>query len=818
MTYQLSRLRLASVGDLAARFTDLTLDVSASGVDGPAEPVDSILWLRNGGGKSSLLSLFFALLLPLRKDFMGKSVDRYLEDYIASGDTSHTVAEWVAQSGDSLLPPPRLITGAVYEWTDRRKPVDPDRDRDKLNGWYYTFFAVPGVLDLDSLPVHDESGRLKPMADFVRSLREIAAARPQQLSFAITDQRKQWMETLTSRSLDPALFSYQKQMNHSEGGVAELFKFSSTSKFIDFLIDLTVDAAEPDLVAANLRKIIEVIGRKADLLVDRDFCAEMAGRLDTLADRHGRATRADGNAAEAREAAARLAGAFRSTAAAQESDHEWFAGEEERLRAEALKLDRERNRVNDVANELFRIAATHRQATAIGARDTAAELSDDAKDEALAWDAVGPLADLAEAGYEAESVRKQMAEEERQTAPLRVARDDAAAALKARYTTLSAAERTSEEQQTMAAEEADLEAETEEGRARDNQKLATEAEVRAENLRGKVIEINSAVEVAVTRGDLPDQDAVPAVVLAETRATKRAAQAELDGVRKRRADRPGLRRSLDAQRQKLVAETATKASERDQFAAEHRKLTDRVDALATDTRLGELMQLDDGGRLDLWAEAADLRAALTHAVSTAELAIVDTRVDAADDDRALEGLRSETFLPTTREAQRAAEVIAAACHGVVARPGWELFRDLVPESDRAMALENPVVAELAAGVVVADSDAANVRAAFNTQGWRPVAHVTVATASQMQQALHAANPAWWVVPNDLALFDPAVAESARTERELRRDTQDQRIAELHEQAHADRVLLGTLESLLNDCPAGHLHALENTIDVLRQTI
>jgi hypothetical protein len=320
VTYQLTRLRLASVGDRAARFTDLTLDLSGAEQCSEGDPVDSILWLRNGGGKSSLLSLFFALLLPLRRDFMGRSVKRYLEDYVASGDTSHTVAEWMAQSDDSLLPPPRLITGAVYEWVDRRRPSDPDRDRDKLKGWYYTFFAVPGVLDVPRLPIHDETGRTRPMAEFVRSLREIAATRPQQFLFAITDQRGQWMDALTARNLDPALFGYQKKMNHSEGGVAELFNFPSTDKFIDFLIELTVDSAQPDLVAANLRRVIEVLGRKPDLLVDRDFCAEMAGRLDVLAERHDQATQAARDATDARQAAARLAGAFRAETSARESE------------------------------------------------------------------------------------------------------------------------------------------------------------------------------------------------------------------------------------------------------------------------------------------------------------------------------------------------------------------------------------------------------------------------------------------------------------------------------------------------------------------
>ncbi|MEU3621058.1 hypothetical protein BS329_11250 [Amycolatopsis coloradensis] len=816
MTYQLSRLRLASVGDRAARFTDLTLDMSSSEMAGQQEPIDSILWLRNGGGKSSLLSLFFALLLPLRRDFMGRSVKRYLEDYVAAGDTSHTVAEWVAQSDGGLLPPPRLITGAVYEWVDRRKPVDPDRDRDKLKGWYYTFFAVPGVLDLAHLPVHDETDRIRPMSDFVRSLREIAASQPQQFLFSITDQRGQWMETLTARNLDPALFGYQKQMNHSEGGVAEPFNFPSTDKFIDFLIDLTVDSAQPDLVAANLRKVIDVIGRKPDLLVDRDFCAEMAGKLDVLAERHSHATNAALEAAEVRHAAARLAGAFRSAASAQEIDKEWFAGEEKRLRDEAHALDRERNRVNDTANELLRIAAKHRHATAVAARAEATTAADSAKNENSAWEAVEPLAELMEAERQAEHVRVQMVAEERETAPLRAGRDDAAATLKARYRELADDERVAEGLEKAVAEEANSNADSESDRVQKNRELATEARVRAESLRGQVIEIGEEVEAAVNRADLPDVDAVPAVVLAESRAIKREASKQLDGVRKRRNEWPPLRKLLGEQRRKLAEDRAVKAAERDHLAADHKKLAVSVDALATDVRLAELMQLEEGGRLDLWAEAADLRATLTRAASTAESAIVDTRVDAADDDRALDGLRADDFLPTTRDAQRAAELLVDK--GVPARPGWELLRDLVPESERVSVLTNAHVAELAAGVVVADVDAAVARAAVASHDWRTVAHVTVCTATQMQQALSTAAPEWLVVPSDPALFDLAAAESARAERELRRQEQDQRIVALHDQAKADRILLGTLETLLRDCPAGHLDALEKTIEEYGEAI
>ncbi|WP_086845366.1 hypothetical protein [Amycolatopsis kentuckyensis] len=813
MTYQLSSFRLANVGDRAARFTDLTLDVSTAG---ERAPVDSILWLRNGGGKSSLLSLFFALLLPLRKDFMGKTVKRHLEDYVSSGDTSHTVAEWVAQPGGDASRPARLVTGAVYEWDERRKPADPDRDREKLKGWYYSFFAVPGVLDLPGLPVRDESGRTRTMAEFVNVLKEIAAANPQQFRFVITRQRGEWTDALTARNLDPAVFAYQKQMNHSEGGVAGLFEFATTDKFIDFLIDLTVDSTQPDLVANNLRKVVDVLARKPGLLVDREFCGELEGRLERLAERHILAKAAAEAATGARSSAARLAGAFRTAASAREDDRKWLAEEAKRLGDSARALDRERSRVNDIASELYRVAANHRKKTAKAGWERATTTADEANDEDLAWQAVGHLADRVEAHLHAEDVRQQIAQEDRETAPLREARDDAAATLKARYTQLSEEEHEAETMADTAAREAQAEAGTEGFRERQNRKLATEASVRAENARGRLIEIHDEVVAAVRLGDLPDDEADPAIVLAETKQNRREKEDLLGQVRQRREARPAVRAALEAQSRKLATDRAAKTAERDRLNGDRRKLAARVDALATDVRLAELTQLADGTRLDLWAEAADLRAALTREASAAESAVVATRVDAAEDNRALDGLQANDFLPTTRDAERAAEVLVAA--GVPATPGWQTLRDLVTEPERASVLENPRVAELAAGVVVADGDAENARRALASKPWYAVAHVAVSTATQFERAVAAAPPAYLVFPSEPALYDRDAAEHARADREERRRDQDRRISELQEQAKADRALLATLESLLEDCPAGHLDALEKAVEECDEAI
>ena len=82
---KLRRVRMVSVGHDSARFEDVVLDFT----DHNERPTNSILWLRNGGGKTSLLSLLFASIRPNRGDFLGKRADgkiRRIEDYVGEAE------------------------------------------------------------------------------------------------------------------------------------------------------------------------------------------------------------------------------------------------------------------------------------------------------------------------------------------------------------------------------------------------------------------------------------------------------------------------------------------------------------------------------------------------------------------------------------------------------------------------------------------------------------------------------------------------------------------------------------------------------------
>lgn len=171
--WQMSRIRLDRVGAAASRFLDVTIDLA----DDAGLPLDTILWLRNGGGKSTVLSLVCALIRPHRREFLATyATDKHLEDYVLGADTAHVTVEWSGPGGR------RLVTGAVYEWTDRTQPADPNRDHYKLQARWYAFSPVPGRAELDLLPCVGADEQPLPLKEFAAAVepgtRFPAAVRP----------------------------------------------------------------------------------------------------------------------------------------------------------------------------------------------------------------------------------------------------------------------------------------------------------------------------------------------------------------------------------------------------------------------------------------------------------------------------------------------------------------------------------------------------------------------------------------------------------------------------------------------------------------
>ena len=128
--YELSRVRLYSIGPAGARYADTVLDLRGVGdvVPDPApmqaeffqeEPVGpprrpapaGVLFLENGGGKSVLLKLIFSVMLPGHRNTLGGASSGVLRKFLLADDCGHVALEW-----QHVLTGECVVVGKVSEW------------------------------------------------------------------------------------------------------------------------------------------------------------------------------------------------------------------------------------------------------------------------------------------------------------------------------------------------------------------------------------------------------------------------------------------------------------------------------------------------------------------------------------------------------------------------------------------------------------------------------------------------------------------------------------------------------------------------------
>ena len=541
--YELSRLRLYSIGPAGARYADTVLDLRGVGepvprpapaqgdffADEPSGPPRrpapaGVLFLENGGGKSVLLKLIFSVMLPGHRNTLGGSSSGVLRKFLLADDCGHVALEWQHTLTGELV-----VVGKVSEWRGRQVSADP---RKFAEAWY-SFRPGPGM-SLDSLPVAESTavrppvegasgarGRRRTMKGFRDALTEAGKAYPH-LDVVWEEVHDRWNEHLGDLGLDPELFRYQREMNADEGEAAGLFAVKKDSDFTDLLLRAVTDTRDTDGLADLVHGFAGKLGRRAELTAERDFTAGSLDLLQRIAE-----------GADAREQA-------RAVHTQAERRTRQLA---RRLTARARQ---ERARTAEIAQDVAQAAhavTDARQARAASAL-TAAEiayrhaslaLTAAEKGAAALRRELGDARTLHAAWQAAETVLRQRAAEDRLhrvTAAIREAERDAAPALAAR--TAAAAELV--RALHAAAARAERQADAEEERSaelqglsdaahRDATAAATEAQrARSEagHLAQRLAEVEQETAQAVRSGWLDDSapDADPA------RAALAAADAE----------------------------------------------------------------------------------------------------------------------------------------------------------------------------------------------------------------------------------------------------------------------------------------------------
>ncbi|MDT7613817.1 MAG: hypothetical protein QOF00_1264, partial [Pseudonocardiales bacterium] len=620
--WTIRRVRLDRIGPAAARFLDVELDFR----DGGGHPLDTIVWLRNGGGKSTVLSLICALIRPYRRDFLAtQATGKHLEDYVLGADTAHVVVEWSGPQGR------RLVTGAVYEWADRTQPADPNRDHDRLGARWYVLSPVEGRAELDLLPFTTD-GSPTPLKDFVAAVRAWDAVPG--CGAVVTDRADRWRRLLDDHGLDTEIFTPILQMNATEGGIEGQFQFRNADQFVQYLLELIIDPQVPAQVAEILEGVRAGLAERPELLSDLTFAEEATPRLRALAaarderdaaagalERQGAAARGLATAlAAARTAADRADTAAADAARAHEAEAVGHAAAEARDRAESARLRR--------LDARLRVEAAEADRTRRG------EAEKEAGQHAAAWRATPAVHALRETEQRMASLEKQLVAATEEAEPLRERRDVAAAAYAGM---LDVSIHALDEQVAQLRADAAADAEQEKAaRLRGEEARDDRARLTASlgSVQGALAALGRDLAAAVAAGHLREGEAVPAAG-ERHRAADADAVAALDRVETDRRALAGERRDLQERTTALVTARAAARREHDDAGSRRRELSGGVAELAADERL---RALGDGDVVDPVAEAGDLADALSRAIARTERRRVELAVDGAEDERALAAL------------------------------------------------------------------------------------------------------------------------------------------------------------------------------------
>ncbi|MGA5189853.1 hypothetical protein ACPCSL_25160 [Streptomyces griseoincarnatus] len=853
--YELSRVRLYSIGPAGARYADTVLDLRGVGatVPHPAptqaeffadEPVGpprrpapaGVLFLENGGGKSVLLKLIFSVMLPGHRNTLGGASSGVLRKFLLADDCGHVALEWQhVQTGECV------VVGKVSEWRGRQVSGDP---RKFAEAWY-SFRPGPG-LSLDNLPVAEATtvrppvegqsgarGRRRTMKGFRDALTEAGKTYPH-LEVHWEEIHERWTEHLGDLGLDPELFRYQREMNADEGEAAGLFAVKKDSDFTDLLLRAVTDTRDTDGLADLVSGFGNKLGRRAELIAERDFTAgsvDLLGRIVEAADTRTRAREIHASAERRTRTLARRL----SARGAQERERAVDLAH--RVTAAAHAVTRTESARAQSASVSAELAYRHASLALAAAEKSAAaqkrELAD-ARTLNSAWQAAESVLRHRAAADRVARVSAAIQEAERDAAPALAARAKAAVDL---VRALHAAARNAE---NLANEEEERSAALQEagdGAHRDSTAAATEAQrARSEigHLRQRLAEVEQETAEAVRAGWLDDSapDADPARAALAASDAEKTTVAAWDTAREtaRRATEHAREAAAAESRAELTAARAADAATAAERAHEGERRT--AEGLAAEQRFAELLSLpgvsgkrrtavpgqrtdSDGGadgpredgltadELDRFAD--ELRELLDDAVSSAERQLFELRTAAADDARILGALGDGGLLPPGPDVLATVEFLGE--HGIPALPGWRYLAQAVDPADHARVLA--ARPELVDGVVITDPGShVRAREALSDAALLPRSAVAVGTAA----ALLAPTPASgsgdvFLVPPNPAMHDEHAADEERQALRARAAERDEEIRALAARLGKDRELAARLASWRTGCPAGRLAEL-----------
>jgi len=170
------------------------------------KPVDTIISLRNGGGKSSIIQLLYSVFQPRKQKFArAEGEARKFEDYFRQGELGFIVTEWTIEGGlFGTATRTRMIGQCVLRTSQLNDSGSPNFDDFRL--WFN---------------------------EQVRNLPALEAF--------INDTQKDWLDFLRRRGFIPEQFQLLTKMNEKEGSADDILAITKIEQFLDLVLTPLID-------------------------------------------------------------------------------------------------------------------------------------------------------------------------------------------------------------------------------------------------------------------------------------------------------------------------------------------------------------------------------------------------------------------------------------------------------------------------------------------------------------------------------------------------------------------------------------------------
>lgn len=806
MNFQITRIRLVSVGPEPARYDPLELDLRRPDQTGPA---DTVLFLPNTGGKTVLMRLLFSVLHPPIVERIGTEETAHhkknLLGYVLDRDTAHVVIEWRRVEEGRFADEEVLVTGLAAEWREGRRPAEP-KPEDLKRLWY----SIRGPLEMvgvDQLTfevdVAADGGTVRrrlPLRRFQEQLEELKKTGLRtKLEVSTTSVQRDWVEHLDKLGLDRALFRYQGEMNHNEAGASAIARFKEDRDFIKFFLDAVFDPAELAVLDREFEEVADKVRRFPEYERRLRFEQAALGELEPLAGFVVALAAAQAEAQTARTAATNLLAAFmgaETIARAREQLERQRSREQD---AEVRRLTTEADRFRAEEREFRRLGAALWKTDAKRAYESAAKRTARAELDVRAWGLTEDLARLAEARAKVKALDEAYEAEMERLRPLRVARDEAAIQLDRRLAANAVLAAHEASAARTRVEEARKRAAAKRREEKDAYIEAVKLDTAREANEKRVDEVAAFRNRLVAKGLLATDDRADDARQHEATLAANAL-ARIDVIDKESA-------KLDAKRGELDEEDRAAASRVAEVGEAHARLVAEVERAEKERKdLSShpvVVELAESPEFDLELVGSGIAERLLGRAKEADDGRLGIELQGIDDQRAVRGLDETGFLPPPPEVEAALARLAAA--GIVgALPGTRYVAEAIARDRRGTVLTSR--ADLVGGIVLTEvADLPKARAVLEGASLDPAMVIAIGPAADLVAAeRETGSRSTFVVPPSEAVWDRMAAGAERARREARLSALDAQRAELDQRAAGARSLADALVRHATAYPPGWL--------------